>query len=231
MYYIHELYESHFSFSNPYTDVTLISEGTALLFDFLPQKGGKLRTDYNRQHTDALRYIDDVTAPFVERLMCNMVLYADHGNLILDADSKISDVRDIDYTCSEQWTQIPLVVKSLHQGKEENDMLMSLKCISDIIISLLKNEKYTPQKREFIKIMRSELYNPDFRFLYKSEDKARFLSAFEAFVFDNGYKLLIYSDRYIELYRLPEEKRIDNKAVVNALLEKVLDEVSVCNIK
>ena len=123
------------------------------------------------------------------------------------------------------------MVKSWQQGNEDSDMLISLKCISDIINSLLKNEKYTPQKREFIKIMRSELYNPDFRFLYKSINKARYLSAFEAFVFDNGYKLLIYSDRYIELYRLPEEKRIENKVVVNALLEKVSDEVSVCDIK
>ncbi len=231
LYYIHELYESHFSFSNPYTDTALISEGTALLFDFLPQKGGKLRTDYNRQHIDALRYIDDVAAPFVERIMCNMVLYADHGNLILNADSKISDVIDLDYTCSEQWTQIPLVIRSGQQSKESNNILISLKSISDIINSLLKNEKYTPCKKEFIKIMRSELYNPDFRFLYKSIDKARYLSAFEAFVFDNGYKLVIYSDGYIELYRLPEEKRIDNKDVVNTLLEKVSEEISVCNIK
>ena len=78
LFYLHELYESHFTFSNPYTEDEIKTEGTAMLFDYLPQKGGKLRADYKKQHEDSLKYLDDVVTPFFEKLKCKMVVFADH---------------------------------------------------------------------------------------------------------------------------------------------------------
>lgn len=230
LYYIHELYESHFSFSNPYTEAKLISEGTALLFDFLPYKGGKLRTDYKKQHDDSLRYLDDVMYPFIERLNANMVLYADHGNLILDKECTIEQVENLDYLCSEQWIQIPLVIKSKNQENAKDNTLISLICIGDIIKKLLKGEKYIPIKKQYIKIMRSELYNPDFKYLYKSISKEKYLMAFEAFIIDNRYKFIIFSDTEIELYELTSENQIYDEELINDLKKSVLEDVTVCRL-
>ena len=111
LYYLHETYESHFTFSNPYTKEKLISEGTAMLFDYLPQKGGKLRTNYEQQHLDALNYLDDVVSPFMDQLKCSTLIFADHGNLVLKEDCTLKEVKDTNLTCAEEWIRIPYIIK------------------------------------------------------------------------------------------------------------------------
>ena len=113
-----------------------------MLFDFLPVKGGHLRADYMRQHQDAIHYLDDVLAPFLERLTCRMVLYADHGTLILDKNTEISDIGDMEYTCSEGWTRIPVIIRSPETGVGTNEELISLMELNPIIISLSEKKPY-----------------------------------------------------------------------------------------
>lgn len=229
LFYLHELYESHFTFSNPYTVEEIKTEGTAMLFDYLPQKGGRLRVDYRKQHDDALRYLDDVVAPFFEKMKCKMVIYADHGNLILDKETKIEEVGDLEFTCSAGWTEIPLLVRNSKMGTGTNDNLMSLSEIPNIICALLDDTNYVIPNREYIKIVRSELYNPDFRYLYNSLGKETYLNAFEAFVFENGYKLIIFSNSEIELYNANEIKITGNENLVKELIEQVKNDITVCD--
>ncbi len=211
LFYLHEQYESHFTFSNPYTTETLKSEGTAMLFDFLPVKGGHLRADYRRQHQDAIHYLDDVLAPFLEKLPCRMVVYADHGTLVLEKETKLSEVENMEYTCSESWTRIPFIIRSPETGVGACDKLISLMEISSVITSLLNKEDYVTtafRGRKYIKIARSELYNPDFRFLYGMIGKEQYLQAFECFVFEDGYKLVVFENGYTELYLLQDGRDV-----------------------
>lgn len=228
LFYVHVLYESHYSFSNPYTTEKLLSEGSAMLFDYLPQKGGKLRVNYEQQHEDALQYLDDVLTPIIERLHCGMVLYADHGNLVLPKDCKEEAVPETKLTFDEEWIQIPMVVKSPHVGQGVSKKLLSLMSLNDIVMALLKEESYEMTERSYIKVARSELYNPDFRFLYKNWGKERCLQAFETFIFSNNRKLAIYADGTVELYDGADDRKIDNSVEMKELLNRIRDEITVC---
>lgn len=235
LFYLHEQYESHFTFSNPYTSEPLKSEGTAMLFDFLPVKGGHLRADYKRQHRDAIHYLDDVLAPFLERLSCRMVLYADHGTLILDKDTEISDIEDTEYTCSEGWTRIPIIIRSPETGVGENGKLISLMEFNSIVVNLLNGKDYVEtafRGRNHIKIARSELYNPDFRFLYGMIGKEQYLQAFECFVFEDGYKLIIFANGCTELYLLRGDRdvAVQSDERRGELLREVKEEITVCDM-
>lgn len=230
LFYIHILYESHFSFSNPYTKNSLISEGTALLFDFLPQKGRKIRTDYVRQHMDSLHYLDDVLTPFLSRLCCRMLLYADHGNLILRRDCKLSEIEEAKLTCAEEWTRIPLVIKSPEMGRGVSYHLMTLMSLNDMVDCLLEKKAYIEPQNEFVKIARSDLYNPNFRYLYKEMKKEKCLQAFEAFVFEEGWKLVIYKDGTKVLFRVVDDEQISNEVLIETLFTKIRDYITVCDI-
>lgn len=234
LFYIHELYESHFTFSNPYTEAPLKSEGTAMLFDFLPAKGGKLRADYKTQHRDAVKYLDDVLEPFLAKLPCRMVVYADHGNLILEQDVGLEAIKDADYTCSEEWTRIPIAIRSPEEGTGENNNLISLMELNSMIVSLLMGKSYMRTAfREFdhIKLARSELYNPDFRYLYKMIEKEQYLQAFECFIFESGYKLLVFENGYVELRSVRDDSLIENEEQKKQFLNSVQKQITVCNIK
>lgn len=227
LFYLHESYESHFTFSNPYTQKPLISEGTAMLFDFLPMKGGRLRADYAKQHKDAIRYLDDVLEALLRYLNCRMILYADHGNLILEYDTNLAEVKDIEYTCSEGWTRIPMILRSPEIGTGENNQLISLMELNEMVINLLEEKIYEAPKLEYIKLARSELYNPDFRFLYRMIDKELYLQAFECFVFFNGRKIIIFADGTIELYDTTDQ-RIDDDTIQIEMFQQVRNEITVC---
>lgn len=228
LFYLHELYESHFTFSNPYTKTALMSEGTAMLFDFLPAKGGHLRADYAKQHDDAIHYLDDVMEPLLRPVKCRMLVYADHGNLILNRDTKISEVGETEYTCSENWTRIPLILCSPEMGAGTDDSLISLMELNNMVISLLKQEAYQVPNAEHIKIARSKLYNPDFHCLYEMAGKKQSLQAFECFLFTNGRKLIVFADGTTRVYEAEDRtvSDIDKKALV----DWVHEEITVCDI-
>ena len=227
LFYLHEIYESHFTFSNPYTEAPLRSEGTAMLFDFLPMKGGQLRTDYAKQQEDSIHYLDDVLEPLLRQMKCRMLIYADHGNLILDKNTKLSEVGDMEYTCSEGWTRIPLAICSTEMGAGSDDRLISLMELNNIVISLLKEESYDAPDVEHIKMARSELYNPDFRYLYDLIGKAKYLQAFECFVFRNSRKALVFADGSIEVY--DTEDRPVQDVDKRELMERIRGEITVCD--
>ncbi len=229
LFYIHELYESHFTFSNPYTKAPLMSEGTAMLFDFLPMKGGRLRADYAGQHKDAIHYLDDVAGPLLCPMKCRMAVYADHGTLILDYDTKLPDIGDMEYVCSEGWIRIPLAIRSKEMGVGKDETLTSLFSFNDIVISMLEKKPYAALDNLFIKVARSKLYNPDFRYLYQEIGKEKYLLAFEAFVFAEGYKLVVYGDGTAALYRICDDKEYKDSGLMEELLERIRPQITVCD--
>ncbi|SHK69623.1 hypothetical protein SAMN05216582_1133 [Selenomonas ruminantium] len=218
LFYIHGLYETHFAFPNPYTKGNLIAEGTALLFDMLPVRGGKLRTDYVRQHDDALRYIDDVIAPLLKEIKCSAVFYADHGNLLMSVNSTLTDIKKEYLQCGEEWIRIPFYVKSSYHNNGSCNILHSIMSINDVIISLLENNEYKPLDKAYIKIGRSQIYNPNFQRLYKLLGEEKRLQSFEGFIFPEGYKLIVYADGHIELYDLNDNELFDNNKIKDLMM-------------
>ncbi|NBH84994.1 hypothetical protein D7X88_17180 [bacterium C-53] len=230
LYYMHILYESHYSYANPYTETKLIADGSSIMFDFLSRNGEMLRADYDIQHRDALRYLDDVLYPLLVQMKIRLALFADHGNMILKQNTRLSDITYIQNTFHEDLIRIPLVVKSPEMGVGCHKSIISLMEMNNIIISLLKRRKYVPEEQDFIKIVRSEIYNPDFRYLYKKIKHERGLMAFEGFIFQTGYKLIVYPDGKSVLYETEHEQIIDDDHLKNKLLDKVRDFVTVTDM-
>ena len=228
LFYVHELYESHFTFSNHYTESHLMSEGTAKLFDFLPVKVEQHRTDYKRQHDDAIQYLDDVMEPLLRPMPCAMVLYADHGNLIVDYNTTLSEIGETEYTCSEGWTQIPLALRAPQMGVGIDNKLISLMQLNEIVVSLLTQKSYQMPDIRYIKMARSELYNPDFRFLYEMIGKKESLQAFECFLFTEGKKFILFADGTTKVYDTQDRPITD--VDIKTLVEQVQKEITVCDI-
>lgn len=228
LFYVHILYESHYSFVNPYTEAEILAEGTAMLFDYLDTKGGNLRADYVQQHRDAMRYLDDVVTPFLEVLPCKVVLYADHGNTMLEKGTKLEEVSPQLLTCHEDLIEVPLAVIDRNGAAGEDSDLISLMELNNIIISLMEKTEYVNPKKEWAKIGRSTIYNLDFHFLYSKMNAEKRLQAFEGFVFRSGEKLVVYADGEKELYSSKDDSVIDDAARKDELFAKVASEVTVC---
>lgn len=229
LFYIHELYESHFSYPNPYTNVPLIADGSSIVFDFLDRNGRKLRCDYRKQQLDSLKYLDDMITPFLDRLRCKAVIYADHGNLILSDGMDFSSTDKVMNSFGQDLIRIPLAVKSGFEKKDIRSQLMSLMEINSIVISLLKGEKYIPPDKEFIKVVRSEIYNPDLRYLYSEYGFGNIVNAFEVFIFREGYKLVIFDNQVIELYSI-DDILIDDEETKKRFFERIKNRITVFNM-
>ncbi len=221
LFYLHEEDESHFSYVNPYTTDILLTDGLNIMFDYLEKHGSSLRTDYNRQHKDALMYLDDVVTPVLQCLKCNILIYADHGNLILDYHTQLNNIKEIDFSAGNQLIRIPFALIDNKRIPEQHEPLFSLININDVIISMLDNKKYSVNDNEFIKIGRSAIYNPDFKFLYAKADKNTELLAFEGFVFKEGWKLLIFSNGLTKLYNVQTDEPLEDDNLKSFLLSKV----------
>ncbi len=230
LFYVHILYESHFSYPNPYTTDEIIAEGTHIFFDYLENNGGRLRTDYGRQQKDSLKYLDDTVVPLIEKLKCRMVLYADHGNVLIDKETKLTDIESTKYTFHEDLIQVPLAVKSPEASVNVDSSLISIKELNNIIIALMNKREILIEKKEYIKVLRSEIYNLDFRYLYKKTNHEHGLLAFEVFIFEDGYKLAVYADGVVELYSAGEDSVVEDVRKKGRLLEIVRDKVTVCDL-
>nr|WP_300813274.1 sulfatase-like hydrolase/transferase [uncultured Acetatifactor sp.] len=228
LFYVHILYESHYSYPNPYTAGNLVTEGTSILFDFLSRNGGQLKTDYAAQHRDALNYLDDLLAPVLERLSCRIAVFADHGNILLDKDTKLEDVTYPQLTFGEELIQVPLVICDGRTGGGASGKICSLMELNTMITSLLQGKKVTEDSRDHVKVVRSRLYNVDFKYLYTKMGHERGLGAFEAFLFQQGYKLAVYSDGAVELYDSETDERLENESLKEELLARVKEEITVC---
>ena len=142
LFYLHELYESHYSFPNPYTEGKMIANGMAMLFDYLPRNGGRLQTDYVKQLDDSLKYLDDTLDPFIRNFHGSLVIFADHGNDIRNVNDTINDIKKIDLVASENWIRIPFIVKDEGFSAEVDNELISLMELNDIILTILDKKKY-----------------------------------------------------------------------------------------
>ncbi len=211
LFYIHELYESHYSFANPYTKDKLVARGTSIFFDYLPQNGGHLLTDYHSQHSDSIRYLDDTLVEFFENIKCTIVFFADHGNIVLKANTNLSELGDTYYTASEECIRIPLAIISSKVSPKIDSTIMSLCDINDIVITLMRNNEYTPGYRKLVKIGRNRIYNPDFHEIYNMAGKEKYLLAFTGTISNKGIKHLYFEDGTEELYdiSLGDDRRIE----------------------
>jgi len=230
LFYIHILYESHYSYPNPYTTDEIIAEGTSIFFDYLDKNGGQIRTDYNRQQKDALRYLDNVIVPLIEKLQCRMVLYADHGNILIGRETEIGSVEETKYTFHEDLIQVPLAIKSPEIETGIDSSLISIAELNHIIISLMNKKKMFYKNAEVIKVLRSEIYNPDFRYLYEKTGNAHGLLAFETFVFEEGYKLAVFADGTVELYLSETDSKVEDVQMREKFLNRIRYDITVCSL-
>lgn len=228
LYYIHIQHETHFSFSNPYTTGNPVTKGTHIFFDFLKTNGGYYQTDYMLQHRNALHYLDDILYPFLEILACKMVIYADHGNIVPDVRRGLENIPAPFFSYSEQLLRIPFAVISPQIKHGRNHDLFSLMRINEVVIDLLNDEDVKAGYAGHIKCQRSEIYNPDLRYIYKQYDKEHELLAFETFIFDDGYKLSIYGDGSLKLSRTSDDVYIDDIDLTKEKLSEIKGEITVC---
>ena len=78
----------------------------------------------------------------------------------------------------------------------------------------------------YIKIGRSQLYNPNFQVLYEMVGKGRQLLAFECFLFVDGRRLIVYGDGAVELYDTAGNLIQDGKVQLAAQIE---EDITVCD--
>lgn len=230
LFYIHLLYESHYSYPNPYTSEELEIKGSYILFDYLDKNGGQIKKDYIRQQKDALLYIDDIVIPLIECIPCRMVLYADHGNILIPRGGSLKDIERTKFTFHEDIIQVPLAVKSPETVSGVNKNLTSIQELNSIIIALMKQEKVIIRENNFVKVMRSEIYNPEVRCVYKMAKHDHELLAFEVFIFEE-YKLAIYSDGAVELYLKRTDHIINNFDLKMELLNTIMNKITVCDLE
>ncbi len=232
LFYIHMLYESHFTFPSPYfKEKHMVVDGTSLFFDFLSTKGSKLRGKYSSQYDAAMRYIDDTLAPLFNAMTCRTFFFADHGNNNYEEIERngIEGMTPNDMTACEELLRIPMAVISPEEiEKGENSSLISLAELNDIALSLMRKEKFDYHEKSYIKIGRTAIYNPDYKYIYKhifhSEHS---LCAFEGFIFIDGYKLLVFSNGTKELYRTNDEYIIQDDRMIEKYYHIVEKEISI----
>lgn len=227
LFYLHELHESHYSFPNPYTIGKMVANGTAMLFDYLPINGGKLQTDYEIQLKESLTYIDDTLAPFMEEIPCSMLLFADHGNYVVPNKMRFTDIKEIHLTAAEDWLRIPWVVVSKQMDIGEDSSLVTLLDINDTVISLLENRQYFPPQRRFIKFGRSPIYNPNFKKLYEMLNVGYSGEAFEGFIFDDGYKLIVFSDGKKTMYSISRDEIVNDIQLLQDRYNEIVSYITV----
>ncbi|MDE5591216.1 MAG: hypothetical protein K2J60_19080 [Acetatifactor sp.] len=230
LYYVHIQYETHFAFSNPYTTGVPVTKGTHVFFDFLKTNGGYYQTDYALQHRNAMHYLDDTLFPFLEKLSCKIVIYADHGNIVPDVRQGLESLSASFFSYSEQLLRIPFAVISPQVRHGRNHDLFSLMRLNEVVINLLNSEDVKTGHVGHIKCQRSEIYNPDLRYIYKKYDKEQELLAFETFIFEDGYKLSVYGDGSLKLSKVCDDVYVDDADMMREKLVDVKNEITVCKL-
>ena len=138
------------------------------------------------------------------------MLYADHGNLMLPKETQLKNIKDTKVAADEELIQIPIAVKSNNNKGRVNE-LHSLMELNAILLELMNNNYKPRYGREYIKIGRSEIYNPQLKYLYGQMGCLKNLLAFEGFIFKDGFKLIVFSDGKMELYRSRDDELIDDQ--------------------
>lgn len=231
LFYVHILYESHFAFPNPYTLDELITFGSVIILEYTDKNGGKLRCDYRKQHDDSIRYIDDVLTPILERLKCRMVIFSDHGNLLPEKEKKLEEWGETEYTFHEDRIQIPLIIKSPENGIGLEKGIASLAEINEILLALMEKRKYGRPDVEYVKLVRSPVYNQALKNLYQKMGQATGLEAYEMFEFSDGYKMGIFANGEVRLYFAANEKKIEDTDLKLCYYNKIKEQIAVCSLE
>lgn len=227
LFYVHILYESHYSYPNPYIEKGIVAEGTSIMFDFLQKNGGKMRTDYVEQHNHSLQYLDDVMVPVLERLKCRMVIFADHGNIIFDQQMRLEDLQPLHFTYHDDLIHIPLIMKSPEMPVGVDDKNISLMEINEILICLMEQKQFVKKQPVIVKTQRSAIYNPDFWYLYEKCGQEQGLQAYETFIFEDGSKLAIYENGHVEL--VENDFIVEDNYKRTMLLKRIKKCITVCD--
>ncbi|MCM1237173.1 MAG: hypothetical protein NC489_44455, partial [Ruminococcus flavefaciens] len=133
------------------------------------------------------------------------------------------------YTFHEDLIQVPFAIKSPEMDVREDKTLISIKELNNVIIGLMNRKPIQFKEHNHIKVLRSEIYNPDFIFLYRKAQKEHDLLAFEVFIFEEGYKLAVYADGATELYLTEGDLKIEDIQNKKRLLNQIKEEITVCN--
>lgn len=225
LFYLHVLYESHFSYVNPYSEENLVADGSNIMFDFLDIKGGGLRTDYEKQQRDALMYIDNMLTPFLELFSGRIFLYADHGNILMKENETLQELERTKFAYHKDLIEIPMAIKCPELPERCDKRLISLMELNKIVCSLLRKKAYSYIQPAYIKVQRSRIYNPDFQYIYSRYGREKELQAFELFIFCDGIQLVVYENGDLEMAY---------EGVKTEVLERyqyIKNEITVCDNK
>ncbi|MDE7177478.1 MAG: hypothetical protein K2O59_06640 [Lachnospiraceae bacterium] len=231
LYYLHILFESHYSYPNPYIKTPIIAEGSNIIFDFMQSNGGKIRTNYEMQHHAMLKYLDDAIIPILQKVKCRMVIFADHGNIIVGQQERLDTLQPLLFTYHQDLVRIPLMIKSPEMGEGVELEDISLMELNTMIISLLEKKKFERKYGNLVKIQRSEIYNPDFKFLYEKRGYRQGLLAFEVFLFDGKYKLGIFSNGQTELISTEDDESVKNEILKKQMFDQIKEYITVCSLE
>lgn len=230
LFYMQPVYESHFTFPSPYykqNDMEI--DGTNLFYNYLSTKGSKLNKRYSGQYDVAIRYVDDTLSPVLGELGCKTLLFADHGDYDYEEieGTNLGDIDPNHIMACEALFRIPMAIISPDESGEIHSVI-SLSELNDIAISMMKNEKFDYRAKEYIKVGRTAIYNADCKHIYKnilhSEHR---LCAFEGFVFEDGYKLLVFSDGTKELYQTAEDVIVQNEELTEKYYKRIENELTI----
>lgn len=231
LFYMQPVSESHFQFLSPYytqNDMKVNEEG--LFYYYLSTKRNSLDKKYSGQYDAAIRYIDDTLAPVLGVIACKTLFFADHGDYDYE-EIESNSLEDIDSSrlmASEEMIRIPMAIISDKEGGE-NHYVISLAELNDIAISMMKDEKFDYKGKSYVKIGRTAIYNPYGKYIFEQIFHCEHrLCAFEGFIFEDGYKLFVFSDGTKELYTTKEERLIENDKLTEDYYKMIKTEISVC---
>lgn len=233
LFYVQPLYESHYSFPNPYCENEIILNGMSILHDYMEGEGKIPDRRYYEQFVSAMKYLDDTLCIFFERLKCRTFIFADHGELDYDLLTRIEpkNLKSIMRSSSETIIRIPMMIIAPECDVYEEGRLMSLMDMNDIVCSLIEKKRYATPEHDHVKIGRTALYNPINKYVYETYfDLKRNILAFEGFIFSDGYKIVVYSDGCSELFHTEDDSLCDDMDKKKYYLRRIRNEVSVCEI-
>lgn len=142
---------------------------------------------------------------------------------------RLDDIEASKYSYHEDLIQIPFAIKSPEINNGKSEELLSLMSINKVILALLKAEPFAEEKKEHIKVQRSQIYNPDFQYLYKKNGQEQELKAFEAFLFREGYKLIVYQDGSVRLCTM-NDRMLEDVAKKKELYQRIEKEITVLEV-
>ena len=102
--------------------------------------------------------------------------------------------------------------------------------LNDIVIALLNDEPFYYKEHDHVKIARSEIYNPDFIYIYGKVGQEEKLLAFEGFVFAEGYKLTVNAKGNVFLYRVDDDSTVNDIELKRKLFFRIKNRVTVCDL-